>query len=149
MDQNLRDKGKIEIFQLGTDNLGKKWFIVLDIVGEVVSFDVVDEAHKDNKDYHEYSIVDRSGFRKRSKEIIIDDIVIKDEYQNRGIRTLVIKFIERWAKSRAIKKIYGKISEADSEHFKQLMQFYENLGFKFVLYKPQKRPFTGSVNKDI
>jgi GNAT superfamily N-acetyltransferase len=149
MDQNLKDDEKMEIYELGTDNLGKKWFIVLDIVDEFVSFDVVDEEHKDKRDYYKYSIVDRSGFRKTSKEIIIDDIVIKDEYQNRGIRPLIIKFIEKWAKSQAIKKIYGKISETDSEHFEQLMQFYKNLGFKFVLYKPQKRPFIGRVNKDI
>jgi GNAT superfamily N-acetyltransferase len=146
---NMKNNKKTEIYELGADNLRKKWFIVLDMVGEAVSFDVVDEDHKDKKDYHKYSIIDRSGFRKTSKEIIIDDIVIKDEYQNRGIRTLIIKFIEKWAKSQGIRKIYGKISETDSEHFEQLMQYYKNLGFKFVLYKPQKRPFTGSVNKDI
>jgi GNAT superfamily N-acetyltransferase len=146
---NWKNNKKAEIYEIGSDNLRTRWFIILDIAAEAVSFYIIDEEHKDKKDYHKHSIVDKGSFRKTPNEIIIDDIVIKDEYQNRGIRTLILRFIEKWAKSQHIKKIYGKISETDPEHFKQLMQFYENLGFKFILYKPQKRPFTGSVNKDI
>jgi GNAT superfamily N-acetyltransferase len=145
---------KTELHELGYDKYDKRWFIKLRNMGEIAGFgkitgiDVISEAYKDEADSIRYSIVERSGFRIISKNILmIDDIVVVDRYQDRGIGTLILKFIEKLSRSQGITKLHGEISARDSDHIKKLIHFYGKSDFNFTPYEPPKGIFIAQVEK--
>jgi GNAT superfamily N-acetyltransferase len=64
----------------------------------------------------------------------LNDIQVGDVYQDRGLGTLLIRFVEEWEKERGINEIFGDISIKDRNDFSKLEHFYIKNGWTFELF---------------
>lgn len=87
-----------------------------------------------------FSIRLRDGFGKRArvnyciniqeKTLFIADID-NEEMINRGIGSIIMKYLDKRAVEFAMTTIYGNISSVDLDHLPRLMHFYEKNGYNF------------------
>lgn len=77
------------------------------------------------------------------------DIKVDRGPENEGIGSLLLEFMEDWAKANGIAFLFGDLSGADADHFDKLRHFYEKHGYEFELYpNPGPRDYpVGQVSK--
>ena len=138
--------GEKELYELGHDKFGEKWYIILLGDDDLTEYFVMDEAHKGSKDLNFDTITPTCAFSITSNIMELLDIDIYPEYyRKRGIGTLIINFIEKLARSKGVLKIEGKISETDD--LNHLQRFYGRLGFTVTPYKNKQGVYVGSIEK--
>jgi GNAT superfamily N-acetyltransferase len=59
---------------------------------------------------------------------------VRKDYENRGIGSLLIKFVEKWEIELGSNEIFGDISIKDYDHFDKLEHFYTKNGWTFKLF---------------
>ncbi len=77
------------------------------------------------------------------------DIKVDRGPENQGIGSLLLQFMELWAKLNGITFPFGDLSWADADHFDKLRHFYEKQGYKFDLDPHAHRAYykVGEVSK--
>ena len=65
----------------------------------------------------------------------IEDIVVNPSYRGRGIGSLLLDYLERWAIKENVKKLHGELVRVDIDHIGILKRFYKKHGFSFILNK--------------
>ena len=62
----------------------------------------------------------------------IENIVIYPPYRGRGVGSLLLDYLERWAIKENIKKLHGELVRVDIDHIDILRCFYKKHGFSFI-----------------
>jgi GNAT superfamily N-acetyltransferase len=139
---------------LGEDKTGREWVVFMDITppDELLPNTIVKFKVCSTDDKHAYKSEGQSELtihQSAPETAKIEDIVV--DLPDRGIGTLLIKYMESWAARRNAKKLYGLVSRGSVEHIDKLKHFYEKNGFSFSLdEKPKKdATFIGKVEKSL
>ena len=121
---------------LGKDKLGRSWSVFMEIIPpcDLLPFTnvivYICSLKAKNIDNHIGHIA--LAIPDAEKEIAkIDDIEIDPTYLNKGIGSLLYKYIESWALKQNIKKLHGDLSVVDSDHFNMLEHFYKKHGLTY------------------
>lgn len=61
------------------------------------------------------------------------EISVDEPYRRRGVGTLLLSFVERYAANEGFKELYGDISRVDSDYFKERKKFYQKNKFTWEL----------------
>jgi len=147
-----------EIQSLGTDKAGKRWAVLIDLVSfedmpneglpnAVVTFLVFPEQSNPENNVGSISLSIKNKGGPNAK---IEDFVILQKYENRGIGSLLLKFICSWARKHNIKRVFGEISLVDSDHFDKLSHLYKKHGYTFQLNSAVNKGdsiFVGKIEK--
>jgi GNAT superfamily N-acetyltransferase len=73
----------------------------------------------------------------KTKAFLVD-IRVRKEYEDRGLGSLLIKFVEKWEIEREVIEMLGDISIKDQDHFDKLKHFYNKNGWTFELFDKLK-----------
>ncbi|NEZ45448.1 GNAT family N-acetyltransferase [Paenibacillus alvei] len=71
----------------------------------------------------------------KDKSVYIVDIQSSEENANRGYGTLAMESLIHLIKRKAIKRVWGRISSVDANHYDRLAHFYKKVGFNVDMNK--------------
>lgn len=136
---------------LGKDKLGVSWVVFAEspapeTSATSVTFHVCSPADV-NKSVGKATLTIRY-----SDQIIgkVEDIGVDHDYRCRGIGSLLLDYLERWAVKKNIKKLWGDLVLIDLDHIGILKSFYKKHGFTVILNKkPSPDRNIGKVYKTI
>ena len=108
---------KYQIFDLGKDKIGMNWKVLvkdypmgsvrfLDFVPFIPISKISEIFAKKNLKPTEVAYV----HPKPENKAYLNDIQVDKRYENRGLGSLLLKFIEKWEMGKGINEIYGDIS---------------------------------------
>lgn len=72
--------------------------------------------------------VDESGDAK------VEDFRVDPKYQNRGIGSKLLAEMEKWAVNAGVRRLWGDLVKADSDHFPMLRYLYTKHGWTWCLF---------------
>jgi len=64
----------------------------------------------------------------------LGNITVAPPFENCGIGSLLLAFVERWACGRGIVRLYGDLSRVDADYLPKLKQFYSKHGWTWELF---------------
>jgi len=68
------------------------------------------------------------------KSIKLNDIRIQEYYENREVGSMMINYIEEWARKHRFRYIYGDLGMVDIEHMEKLKHFCYRNGWTYKLF---------------
>ena len=137
----------LRVVELGTDKVGKTWFVGVQLLSSdsLTPFTAVNFFVFPNRNYHKRREVTFEfgcgvSIRDSSKSCAkIEDLVVPERLENRGIGSLLLSFVEVWLRQQCVREIHGKLNEADSGHYDKLEYFYKKHGYSFDVAKREIR----------
>ncbi len=128
---------------LGKDKLGHLWSVFIDIIPPEqdlqftsVDFYVCSPSCKGINDVTDFIGKAHLTIQEAIKNIAkIEDIIIEPPYRGRGIGSLLLDYLERWAIQKYINKLYGDLVRVDIDHINTLKRYYKKHGFSIILFK--------------
>lgn len=125
------------VAELGMDKVGVPWRVEIDRdspTDPLVWFWV--RPAEFPKTRWEYPSASCAAHIESTSVAKIEDIVIKNPtMRNRGIGSLLLTFVERWMLNEGMVRLYGDLSNVDSNRFDQLRHSYQKYGWSFQTYQ--------------
>lgn len=132
---------KYHVSQLGRDKEGRDWKILikdyptgsarwLDFVPFIPISQLSETRAKKNLLPTEVAYV----HLRPESQAYLNDIQVGRYQENRGLGTLLLRFIEKWLMTHGINEIFGDISRKDENQFAKLQHFYEKNEWTFELF---------------
>lgn len=123
---------------LGKDKLGSSWMVFIDRCPPVgyLRFTNVTFYACLTSDGDVDKFIGKAALTIHDTELSIakiEDIVVHPPYRDRGIGSLLLDYLERWAIKENVKKLYGELVRVDIGHIDILKHFYKKHGFSFTL----------------
>jgi len=132
---------------LGQDRFSKRWFVLLAEGGETGVFHVLASATSlKNADWDSPYIFNAS-VQKIPCRLAKFDIYGDEDFQNRGIGSLLLRYVEKWAQQSGVNTLYGFISPYDD--VERLKRFYHRHGYNVELLDKAKKKSEGEGFYDV
>ena len=140
---------------LGVDSVGESWFV------EVIQSNPFDLAEfkawpsRVRRPFstvefaYAYVMVTDEEATRRTDWASLEDIVVVSGWENRGVGSLLLRYIEGWCRGKAHSGVRGDLSAVDLGHMDKLKHFYTKNGFTFILNPPgdTTKRFMGTISK--
>jgi GNAT superfamily N-acetyltransferase len=149
----------ITIHDLGTDKKGSVWKVLIrdPMVGKTGFFyflPFLPNLSSANSVKNNYAPTEAAYVHPKSiTKAYLNDIQVSGKYEDRGLGSLLINFIEKWERERGVTEIYGDLSRKDEDHFDKLQHFYEKHGWTFELFDKktitERTMILGKVYKEL
>ncbi|MBU2608511.1 MAG: GNAT family N-acetyltransferase, partial [Chloroflexi bacterium] len=130
-------KKQTPTFFLGSDKQGKEWRTEIyqdrplapDVHFMVQPASLKSGQQKNPPAYATLSVV--------SKDVAkLESIEVDPSLENRGLGSLLLDYIERWAARNGMVALYGDLNRKYADHFDKLERFYQDHGWTWELFAP-------------